>query len=191
MDKNGNFKAQVNIPAQINIERTPGLWEPVRDLYITLVVKAKFSFNKTNPDDVVINITPKSVEMTKLVIKKGEEEVQMEQMMIQSLVNIQLEQVKKMFKNMPGKLNTLLKRIPKQTHCFGFNFTDIDLSYKKSQMQWTAYHTPVDMSSIADSEMCTKFYNDITYHQSGILKDLAGDKNPINKAMNTLFKDQP
>lgn len=82
MDKNGNFKAQVNIPAQINIERMPGMWEPVRHLYITVVAKAKLTMNQTNPDDVIINITPKSVEMTNLVIKKGEEEVQMEQMMI-------------------------------------------------------------------------------------------------------------
>lgn len=51
------------------------MWEPARHLYITLVAKAKVSFNTTNPDDVIINITPKSVELSKLVIKKGEESV--------------------------------------------------------------------------------------------------------------------
>ena len=64
------------------------MWEPVRNVYITLVAKGKIHFNTTDPEDVVINLTPKSIEMTNLVIKKGDEEVQMEQMMIQSLVNL-------------------------------------------------------------------------------------------------------
>jgi hypothetical protein len=41
MDKNGNFKAQINIPAQINIETMPGMWEPIRHIYVTLVAKCR------------------------------------------------------------------------------------------------------------------------------------------------------
>jgi hypothetical protein len=108
MDKNGNWKIQLNIPAQINIEMMPGIWEPIRHLYITLVAKAKITTNNSNPDDKVFIFTPKAIEMANMIVKKGDEEMQMEQMMIQSMFNIQLETAKKMFKDMPGKVNTLL-----------------------------------------------------------------------------------
>ena len=75
MDKNGNFKAQINLPAQINIEKMPGMWEPIRHVYVTVVAKAKVAMNSANPDDVIINVTPKSIEMTHLIIKNGDEEV--------------------------------------------------------------------------------------------------------------------
>jgi hypothetical protein len=48
------------------------------------------------------------------------------------MVNIQLEAMKKMLKPMKGKLNTLLKRQPKELKCFGFEISDIDLAFKKS-----------------------------------------------------------
>jgi len=48
------------------------------------------------------------------------------------MVNIQLEQVKKMFKEMPGRVNTVLKRFPPELKCFGFQVSDMDMSYKKS-----------------------------------------------------------
>jgi hypothetical protein len=91
MDKNGNFKMVMNIPAQINIENMPGMWEPIRNLYFTFVAKAKVQLNNTEPENAHFVLTPRSVEMSNLVIKKGEEEIPMEQMMIKSLVNIQLE----------------------------------------------------------------------------------------------------
>jgi hypothetical protein len=53
-------------------------------------------------------------------VLNGAEEMQMEQMMIQSMVNIQLEQAKKMFKEIPGKVNTVLSKFPPELQCFGF-----------------------------------------------------------------------
>jgi hypothetical protein len=38
---------------------------------------------------------PKNVEISQLKVMKGEEEMSMEQMMIQSMANIQFEQLKK------------------------------------------------------------------------------------------------
>ena len=78
MDKNGNFKAQLNVPAQINIEQMPGMWEPIRHIYITVVAKAKISTNSTNPEDVLLEVTPKSIELTNLLIKNGDDEEPME-----------------------------------------------------------------------------------------------------------------
>lgn len=181
MDKNGNFKAQINIPAQINIEDSFGQWEPIRNIYITLVAKGKVQMDATDPDDVLINLTPKSVEMSQLVIKKGNEEVPMEQMMVQSMANIQLESLKKFFKTMPGHINTLLTRIPQEVKCFGFSITDFDIAFKKSQMQWTVYQKPFDNSNL--TETCAKFWQKIRDHQSSLLKDLESQENPVKRAM--------
>jgi len=41
MDKNGNWKIQLNIGVQINLQRLPGMWEPVRNIYMTLIFKFK------------------------------------------------------------------------------------------------------------------------------------------------------
>lgn len=66
---------------------------------------------------------------------KGDEEMSMEQMMIQSMANIQFEQIKKSFRPMPEKiLGELVRKNPKELQCFGFNLSDLDISFKKSQV---------------------------------------------------------
>lgn len=51
------------------------------------------------------------------------------------MLNVQLQQGKKMFKEMPGKVNTLVNRMNfPELQCFGFNISDLDMSFKKSQM---------------------------------------------------------
>lgn len=34
MDKSGNWKVQLNLALQLNLEKGPGEWEPVRSLYL-------------------------------------------------------------------------------------------------------------------------------------------------------------
>lgn len=57
------------------------MWEPIRNLYITMVAKFKLEV-----DDVPFNkqfiFTPKSISMTHMKVMKGDEEKEMEQMMI-------------------------------------------------------------------------------------------------------------
>lgn len=132
MDKNGNWKIQFNLPFQVNIE-TFGNWEPIRNVYVTLVAKAKLTTNSTESGKV-LNFSPKAVTITQLVIKKGEEEMSMEQMLIESMLNIQLDTLKKMFKNIPIKIDKALARMPPQLQCFGIKISDIDFSFKKSQL---------------------------------------------------------
>jgi hypothetical protein len=59
-----------------------------------------------------------------------------------------------MFKEIPGRLNTILERNPKELQCLGFNISDYDISFKKSQMQVSAYYNPVDK---VDEALCEKF----------------------------------
>lgn len=49
MDKNGNWKILVNINAQVNVEKMPGVFEDIRNIYITLVAKFKWKTDDTNP----------------------------------------------------------------------------------------------------------------------------------------------
>lgn len=82
MDKNGNWKIQLNLAAQINMESMPNMWEPVRNIYMTLVFKFKISMNDKNPLDKTVVINPKNVELSEMKIMNGAEEMAMEQMMI-------------------------------------------------------------------------------------------------------------
>lgn len=68
-----------------------------------------------------------------MVVKNAKgEELEMEQMLVQSMLNLQLDTFKKMFKNIPLILNNGLKRLPEQLQCFGFKINDIDISFAKS-----------------------------------------------------------
>lgn len=170
MDKNGNWKVQLNVPLQINVESMPGMWEPVRNLYITLVAKAKVQTKvDENGENKMFVLMPRSIEMSQMIVKKGDEEIQMEQMMIQSMANIQLEQVKKLFKEIPIKVNTLLKRLPKELQCFGFKISDLDISFKKSQVQVSAYQTAAED---INQDLCDKFTEELNSHQAGLLEKI-------------------
>lgn len=82
MDKNGNFKVQLNVAAQINLETLPKQWEPVRNIYLTLVFKFKLSINDKDPSDKLLMINPKNIELSEMKIMNDKEEMSMEQMMI-------------------------------------------------------------------------------------------------------------
>jgi hypothetical protein len=84
-----------------------------------MVAKLKLVETGEHGDKRII-FTPKAIEMSNMKVLNGAEEMQMEQMMIQSMVNIQLEQAKKMFKEIPGKVNTVLSKFPPELQCFGF-----------------------------------------------------------------------
>ena len=140
VDKNGNWKLQINMAAVINVETLPDVWDAVRNLYVTMVFKMKMTQDDSNPFSKKFVILPKNVEISQLKVLKGEEEMSMEQMMIQSMVNIQFEQIKKQFKEQEFSLGDILKKNPKELQCFGFNVSDLDLSFKKSQLQLSLFY---------------------------------------------------
>lgn len=100
MDKKGMWKMTFNLPAQINIETPSGAWEPARNLYITMVAKGKLEVKEVRGllHHYYFEMTPKNAEMSELIVMKGGEEKPQEAMMIQSVVNIQLDNLKKGFK---------------------------------------------------------------------------------------------
>jgi len=86
-------------------------------------------------------------------LKNGEEQAS-EAMMIQSMVNIQFEQAKKMFKEVPIPVGDIVKKNPPELQCFGFNIGDIGLDFKKSQMQFTTYYKVINKPN---AEVCDEF----------------------------------
>jgi len=89
---------------------------------------------------------------------KGDEEESMEQMMIQSMANIQFEALRKMFMEYPIKIGDLLSKNPKELQCLGFNIADVDISFKKSQVQFSAFYK--DMESY-DKDLCESFMKEL------------------------------
>ena len=180
MDKNGNWKFQINVAFQLNVERLPGMWEPVRNIYMTVVAKLKATM--TDEDDKQIIFLPKNVEVTELKVMKEDEVMDMEQMMIQSMLNVQLQQGKKMFKEIPGKVSTLIERLNfPEIQCFGFNIADLDMSYKKSQVQFSVYYKETEN---ADKAICDKFKEELKKSPQKILEQIkGGEDSAIAKGM--------
>ena len=158
MDKNGNWKVQMNFALQLNVETLPDMWDPVRNIYATVVFKMKVTTDDTNPFGKKIVFLPKNVEITKLKVLGGDQEMEMEQMMIQSLANIQLEQVKKFFREIPIDVGTILNNMPTEMQCLGFTITDFDLSFKKSQCQFSAYFKE---GGNPDPDVCKAFLEEL------------------------------
>lgn len=158
VDKNGNWKLQVNMAAVINVETLPDVWDAVRNLYVTLVFKLKMTQDDSNPFSKKFIVLPKNVEVSQLKVLKGEEEMSMEQMMIQSMVNIQFEQIKKQFKEQEFAIGDIIKKNPKELQCFGFNVSDLDLSFKKSQVQFSLFYKEI---TNPNKEICDAFEEEL------------------------------
>lgn len=65
-----------------------------------------------------------------------------------------------MFKEIPARLNTLIERQPKEFACLGFKVSDMDIAFKKSQMQVSTYYQNVGDLVKTDAkyyEICEKF----------------------------------
>ena len=75
IDRNGNWKIQINFPMTILVEKPGKQWEEARSIYITMVFKFKISVNDVNPSTKKFSVTPKNLEITNLkVLKSGQEE---------------------------------------------------------------------------------------------------------------------
>ena len=72
-------------------------------------------------------------------------------MMIQSMANLQLEALKKTFKEIPFTIGDIMRKNPKELKCLGFNVSDLDVSFAKGFAQFTAYYKD---AKVADKEMC-------------------------------------
>lgn len=82
------------------------------------------------------------------------------------MVNIQFEQAKKMFKEVPIPVGDIVRKNPPEMQCFGFNIADIGLDFRKSQMQFTTYYKVVENP---DRGICDNFLEQLLKSPQAIL----------------------
>lgn len=68
IDKNGNWKLQVNVPMTIMVQTPDKQWDEARQVYITIVFKCKIAVNEVNASTKKFSLTPKNFEVTNLKI---------------------------------------------------------------------------------------------------------------------------
>jgi len=90
--------------------------------------------------------------------------------MIQSMANIQFEQIKKQFKEQDFYVGDLLKRNPKELQCLGFNVSDLDISFKKSQLQLSLFYKEV---TNPNREVCDAFEAQLIKSPSAIYEQVS------------------
>lgn len=96
MDKNGNFRFVFNFSVTMLVEKKGG-WEEARSIFISAVFKGKLVKDETDEGDRTLRITPKMAEVADIKIFNAADERQtMEEMMIKSGFNMQMETVLKM-----------------------------------------------------------------------------------------------
>lgn len=87
------------------------------------------------------------------------------------MVNIQLDQLKKFLKEIPLPLSRVFQKIPEELECFGFTLSDLDLSFKKSQVQISTYFKDVDVDSL-DQSVCDNFHEELNKHHNEFIDKL-------------------
>ena len=85
------------------------------------------------------------------------------------MVNIQFEQIKKQFKEQEFLLGDIIKKNPKELQCFGFNVSDLDLSFKKSQVQFSLFYKDIESP---DSEVCDNFKEELRKSPAKIFEQM-------------------
>ena len=103
--------------------------------------------------------------------------------MIQSMVNIQLEQVKRMLKTQNFSIDKL-KNIP-ELQCFGFQISDLGLNYKKSQAQLSLFYSDVE---IPNQVVCDTFKEQLAKSPMKIMKQIQSAASKANDHMATAKK---
>ena len=101
IDQKGNFKAQVNVALKVVALNSEDYWEDARRIYMSFALKGKMFVMNPHHDNRTLVVLAKSLDLANLKIYRGEDEQFLEQMLVQSLVGAQLEQVKKKFKPKP------------------------------------------------------------------------------------------
>jgi len=186
MDKNGNVKFQANVPLQMNVEQSGGRWEPIRNIFVSFLFQGKIS-TQDGPNGQTFNLQVKTIKISQILIKNHEgEEMDLEQMLIQSMVNLQLENVKKEFKSRWVDPNAAISRQPKQIACFGINLSNIELLFGKSQAKFSWFWKEAEQPE--DHEVCASFFRNIMSHQEEVVKQMNNDKSDLNQTFKSLAK---
>lgn len=122
------------------VETEPGIWSAVRDFYVTVSGNFKLKVNDEDPQNKRVGFNPKNIEL-RFHVNADNEILEGEQMMVQSLLNVKLNNLrKKYFREYDFPVSLLQFKTVKEMDCLGFKVSDVDISYAKSRVQASLYH---------------------------------------------------
>jgi hypothetical protein len=64
IDKNGNWKVQMNMNANLLVQASGDNYKPVRNIYMTVVFKMRIKQDDSNPFNKKMSFTPRSLEIS-------------------------------------------------------------------------------------------------------------------------------
>ena len=121
MDKNGNFKFVFNIAITLLVgkEGKSKEWDEARSAYLSFTAKGKVTTNTSNKKgEKLLTIYPKSAELSHVKIyDKEEKEQELEQMLITSGFNVQMDTIFKMIQPYEMPMKNL--PTPPEMECLG------------------------------------------------------------------------
>lgn len=174
IDGNGNFNILANLGAQIIID-PKGNSDLARSIYIQFQLKGKMFVADQKHDNRTLVIMPKSITMPVFKVKTPDGEEQfMEQMLIQSMVGFQLDNMKKQFK--PAVIPLKKFNNPRELQCLGFNLTNVNVKINKHFLQVNGNYIKLTPEQV-DTDFCTMFEGAVENSPKKIFEKIA--QNPF------------
>lgn len=132
-----------------------GPWEEARSIYASFTAKGKITTNTSNKyGEKLLTIFPKSAELSSIKIyNKENEEQELEQMLITSGFNMQMEQAFRLVKPFEMPMKNL--PTPPEVECLGISLSDLNLNFRKGYFEATCGYKKVDTPR--DPEVCEGF----------------------------------
>lgn len=94
----------------MNVEQPGKNWEAIRNIYLTVLIQGKIN-TQDGLNGQIFNMQAKALKISQILIKNQDgEEMDLEQMLIQSMVNLQLENFKREFKSKSFDPNTKIQQ---------------------------------------------------------------------------------
>lgn len=124
-------------------------------MFLSFTAKGKVTTNTTNKNgDTMLKVVPKSAELSQLkIFDKDDKEQELEQMLITSGFNVQMETL---FKAVPP-FEMPMKNLPSppELDCLGIALSDLNLNFKKGFVEVSCGYKKVDKPR--NPEICEGF----------------------------------
>lgn len=77
-------------------------------------------------------------------------------------------------RDVPVKVGDIVKKNPEELQCLGFNVVDLDVSFKKAQVQLSTYFKEIHNP---DAAVCEKFYQELATAPQRYKDEMGGKEN--------------
>jgi len=151
INEKGLMNAWISFGIQIIVEKTIGQWEDARTIVATVQAKIQNSITEPMPGNETLEMKLKSIDFPVLKVFKGDEEQHLEQMVLQSLLNVQVVQAVQKFKPQKFPLRKFVN--PREMSCVGINLETPQLQFHDGYITLDAEYSKVE----PDPAFCEAF----------------------------------